>query len=231
MDKKKLQQAFIQYLAQKYQLKSQQELQAKAQELGEEGMKKEYAEFIQYMQQQGVQVARLGAKLNYLRQLRGKCPEGYEVAYYKQGGKTCAVCQKVGTQQQGGNVVEDFKKKRKVTKAMEGTQASRPTNRTQSMTRPTPGGQYSNQTFNENGRPARYESYQDRNDNWFTLRTQGNDSTFYFNGGEGNPNGPTPNFEGSKTNGKLNVPQSSWDAAVNVWNMIKKFVNNGQVEK
>ena len=70
MDQKKLQQAFIQYLAQKYQLKSQQELQAKAQELGEEGMKKEYSEFLQYLQQQGVQVARLGAKLNYLRQLR-----------------------------------------------------------------------------------------------------------------------------------------------------------------
>lgn len=220
MDKKKLQQAFIQYLAQKYQLKSQQELQAKAQELGEEGMKQEYAEFIQYMQQQGVQVARLGAKLNYLRQLRGKCPEGYEVAYYKQGGKTCAVCQKVGTQQQGGNVVEDFKKKRKVEKAKSGN-----------IVQPTSGGQYSNQTFNENGRPARYESYQDRNDNWFTLRTQGNDSTFYFNGGEGNPNGPTPNFEGSKTNGKLNVPQSSWNAAVKVWDMIKNFVNSGQVEK
>lgn len=220
MDKKKLQQAFIQYLAQKYQLKSQQELQAKAQELGEEGMKQEYAEFIQYMQQQGVQVARLGAKLNYLRQLRGKCPEGYEVAYYKQGGKTCAVCQKVGTQQQGGNVVEDFKKKRKVEKAKSGN-----------IVQPTSGGQYSNQTFNENGRPARYESYQDRNDNWFTLRTQGNDSTFYFNGGEGNPNGPTPTFDGSKTNGKLNVPKSSWDAAVNVWNMIKNFVNSGQAEK
>lgn len=224
MDKKKLQQAFIQYLAQKYQLKSQQELQAKAQELGEEGMKKEYVEFIQYMQQQGVQVARLGAKLNYLRQLRGKCPEGYEVAYYKQGGKTCAVCQKVGTQQQGGNVVEDFKKKRKVEKAQSGTKAG-------NIVRPTSGGYYSNQTFRENGRPVRYESYQDPNGNWYNLRTQGNDSTFYFNSDNGNPNGASSNFEGSKTNGQLNVPQSSWNGAVKVWDMIKNWVSNGQVEK
>lgn len=224
MDQKKLQQAFIQYLAQKYQLKSQQELQAKAQELGEEGMKKEYAEFIQYLQQQGVQVARFGAKLNYLRQLRGKCPEGYEVAYYKQGGKTCAVCQKVGTQQQGSNVVEDFKKKRKVEKAQSGTKAG-------NIVRPTSGGYYSNQIFRENGRPVRYESYQDPNENWYNLRTQGNDSTFYFNGGEGNPNGASPNFDGSKTNGKLNVPQSSWNGAVKVWNMIKNWVSNGQAQK
>ena len=220
MDQKKLQQAFIQYLAQKYQLKSQQELQAKAQELGEEGMKKEYTEFLQYLQQQGVQVARLGAKLNYLRQLRGKCPEGYEVAYYKQGGKTCAVCQKVGTQQQGGNVVEDFKKKRKVEKAKSGN-----------VVQPTPGGQYSNQTFRENGRPVRYESYQDPNGNWYNLRTQGNDSTFYFNSDNGNPNGASSNFEGSKTNGQLNVPQSSWNGAVKVWDMIKNWVSNGQVQK
>ena len=38
-------------------------------------------------------------------------------------------------------------------------------------------------------------------------------------------------FDGSKTNGKLNVPQSSWNGAVKVWNMIKNWVSNGQVQK
>lgn len=44
--------------------------------------------------QEGVGVARNGAKLNYINSLRGKCPEGYEVAYFKKGGHLCKACQK-----------------------------------------------------------------------------------------------------------------------------------------
>ena len=54
------------------------------------------------MQQQQVQAARFGAKLNYIRQLKGQCPEGYKMEYYKEGGQLCKKCMKV--QQNGGDV-------------------------------------------------------------------------------------------------------------------------------
>ena len=41
------------------------------------------------------QVARQGAKLNYIKKLRGECPEGFEMAYFKIGGKVCKKCQKM----------------------------------------------------------------------------------------------------------------------------------------
>lgn len=56
----------------------------------------------QQMQQQQVQAARFGAKLNYIRQLKGSCPEGYKVEYYKEGGQLCKKCMKV--HQDGGEV-------------------------------------------------------------------------------------------------------------------------------
>lgn len=46
-----------------------------------------------YQQAQGqAQSARRGAKLNYLKRLSGKCPEGYEMKYFKAGGKVCSKC-------------------------------------------------------------------------------------------------------------------------------------------
>ena len=48
------------------------------------------------------QAARFGAKLNYIRQLKGQCPEGYKMEYYKEGGQLCKKCMKV--QQNGGDV-------------------------------------------------------------------------------------------------------------------------------
>jgi hypothetical protein len=41
----------------------------------------------------------MGAKLNYINQLRGKCPEGYEVEKFMAGG--CVKCQKKSV---GGDV-------------------------------------------------------------------------------------------------------------------------------
>ena len=46
------------------------------------------------MQGGAPQVARNGAKLNYIKKLKGECPEGYEMAYFKAGGKVCKKCQK-----------------------------------------------------------------------------------------------------------------------------------------
>jgi hypothetical protein len=46
----------------------------------------------QQAQQGNARVAALGAKLNYLRKLKGACPEGEELQYYKEGGMIKAKC-------------------------------------------------------------------------------------------------------------------------------------------
>lgn len=55
----------------------------------------------QQMQSQQVQAAKFGAKLNYIRQLQGQCPEGYQMEYFKKGGQLCKRCMK---KEQGGNM-------------------------------------------------------------------------------------------------------------------------------
>lgn len=42
--------------------------------------------------QQQTQMVRLGAKLNYIKKLRGECPEGQELVYFKAGGRICKAC-------------------------------------------------------------------------------------------------------------------------------------------
>lgn len=120
MNEQELQQAFIQFLAQKTGAKTQQELEQVIQQLGEDGLKKAYAEFMQMMQQQQVQAAKFGAKINYIRSLRGQCPEGYELQYYKAGGQLCKKCMKKKAMQEGGdfpqNPVDQFKCGRKIKK-------------------------------------------------------------------------------------------------------------------
>ncbi len=118
MNEQELQQAFIQYLAQKTGAKSQEELEQIIQQMGEEGLKQAYQEFLQYMQQQQAQVAKLGAKLNYIKQLRGECPDGYEMKMFKSGGAICKKC--VKKSQEANKVkkspIEEFKCGRKMKK-------------------------------------------------------------------------------------------------------------------
>ena len=120
MNEQELQQAFIQFLAQKTGAKTQQELEAAIQQLGEEGLKQAYAEFMQAMQQQQVQAAKFGAKLNHIKKLRGQCPDGFEIQYYKSGGNLCKKCVKKQVMQEGGDVpqnpVDQFKCGRKIKK-------------------------------------------------------------------------------------------------------------------
>lgn len=121
-NQEELQKAFMAFLiedaaAQGMQIQSEQDLQAYAQQLGEEGLKAKYQEFMQKMQG-GVKAA-LGAKLNYIHKLKGNCPEGEELVYMKQGGRMCPVCQKKAEKAEDGkklqkkNAVSDFKEKRK----------------------------------------------------------------------------------------------------------------------
>lgn len=63
-------------------------------------------------QMQGSRKARLGAKLNYFKQV-SECPEGQEVVYFKKGGEICKVC--TGKKMQNGgksDPIKEFKKRK-----------------------------------------------------------------------------------------------------------------------
>ena len=51
-------------------------------------------EVIQQMQGQSAQAAKQGAKLNYIKRLRGECKPDEELVYFKSGGQVCKKCQK-----------------------------------------------------------------------------------------------------------------------------------------
>ena len=64
-------------------------------------------------QMKGSRKARLGAKLYYIKQSIGECPEGQEVVYFKKGGEICKVC--AGKKMQDGgksDPIKNFKKKK-----------------------------------------------------------------------------------------------------------------------
>ena len=119
MNDKELQQAFIQFLAQKSGAKTQQELEKYIQNLGEDGLKQAYTEFTQLMQQQA-QKAKHGAKLQYFRQLKNQCAEDEELYYFKKGGSIGCGCKKKKMEAGGpapkkkmtSKVVEDFKNRK-----------------------------------------------------------------------------------------------------------------------
>ena len=99
-----MQQAFLQYLMEKTGAKNEQELEQVIQKLGEDSLKQAYQSFVQEMQQQQVQAAKFGAKLNYIKRLNGICPEGTELRYYKVGGRICKKCMQM--ERQGGKAEE-----------------------------------------------------------------------------------------------------------------------------
>lgn len=64
-------------------------------------------------QMKGSRKARLGAKLDYIKQSIGECPEGQEIVYFKKGGEICKVC--AGKKMQDGgksDPIKNFKKKK-----------------------------------------------------------------------------------------------------------------------
>lgn len=124
MNEQQLQQAFLQYLMQKTGAQNEQQLEQVVQQLGEDGLKQAYAQFMQEMQQQQVQAAKFGAKLNYIKKLNGQCPEGMEMHYYKQGGRLCRKCmqakQNGGEMETPSNPIDAFKCGRKIKKDQHG---------------------------------------------------------------------------------------------------------------
>ena len=93
-----------------------------------------FKQFIQAMTQQ-VQQAKHGAKLQYIKSLRGICPEGQELTYYKVGGKVCKKCmQKAKEQKDNLSPVERFKQERKMQKG--GTAPKKATPAPKPVTKP-----------------------------------------------------------------------------------------------
>ena len=105
-----LQQEFLQYLMQKTGAQNKQQLEQEIQQLGEDGLKREYAQFIQEIQQQQVQVAMNGAKLNYINKLNGKCPQGTHLSYYRIGGTLCKKCE-ADAYNESSDPIKAFKQK------------------------------------------------------------------------------------------------------------------------
>lgn len=97
----------MQYLQQKSGAQTQQEFEAYIQQLGEEGLQQEYAQFMQMVQQQQVAARKFGGMLNYVRKLRGICPEGYEMQFFKQGGQICKKCVQRAKMEDGGKTPEN----------------------------------------------------------------------------------------------------------------------------
>ena len=102
MNDKQIQEAFIQFLAQKSGAKTQQELEKYIQSLGEDGLKQAYQEFTQTMQKQAQKAAH-GAKLQYFKSLKHQCAEDEELYYYKKGGSIGCGCKK---KEDGGEVTK-----------------------------------------------------------------------------------------------------------------------------
>lgn len=74
-------------------------------------------------QPQATPAMRNGAKLNYLKSLKGNCPDGYEMTYMKAGGRVCPVCQKKKAAQAKAKKAEEGTKMSGISKAMAGIKA------------------------------------------------------------------------------------------------------------
>ena len=61
-------------------------------------------------EQQGVQTAMNGAKLNYINKLNGKCPQGTHLSYYRIGGTLCKKCE-ADAYNESSDPIKAFKQK------------------------------------------------------------------------------------------------------------------------
>lgn len=93
------QQAFIQAVAQYGQEK-----------LGVQVSQENIGQVITAIAQQGAQMARKGAKLNYLKKITNNCPEGTQLVYFKAGGQICSKCEAIAKKKNKGGVMDDIKK-------------------------------------------------------------------------------------------------------------------------
>lgn len=199
------QQEFIQAFAAISGAQDQKTLESKIQELGEQGISQLYQVYQQVKDkgEQGLQIlkqaytkmtggtyAKLGAKLNYINQLRGKCPEGTEA--YKAGG--CIKCR----QKQKEDVVDRFKSEKcggKVKQRIKKDQAGGKTTKS-----------YSDETGNT--------TYTRRIGNQTFTKTVDEDGNVGYKG----YNGVTSTVNPGGSAGGSRKAQQKADSLVNAWN-------------
>ncbi len=80
----------------------------KESDLSKEKLAQLYQTFIK--EQQGVQTAMNGAKLNYINKLNGKCPQGTHLSYYRMGGTLCKKCE-ADAYNESSDPIKAFKQK------------------------------------------------------------------------------------------------------------------------
>ena len=109
------QRAFVLYAAKVLKCSSPEELDKKLQGLSEDELNNLVQSFDQLYNQQmenNTIMARLGSKLNYIQKLNNKCPEGYEIEYYRAGGELCSRCRQGAipmAAKKNGGVAKDIK--------------------------------------------------------------------------------------------------------------------------
>lgn len=109
------QRAFVLYAAKVLKCNSPEELDKKLQGLSEDELNNLVQSFDQLYNQQmenNTIMARLGSKLNYIQKLNNKCPEGYEIEYYRVGGELCSRCKQGAipmAAKKNGGVAKDIK--------------------------------------------------------------------------------------------------------------------------
>lgn len=109
------QRAFVLYAAKILKCSSPEELDKKLQGLSEDELNNLVQSFDQLYNQQmenNTIMARLGSKLNYIQKLNNKCPEGYEIEYYRAGGELCSRCRQGAipmAAKKNGGVAKDIK--------------------------------------------------------------------------------------------------------------------------
>ena len=96
------QKAFIQAVAQYGQEK-----------LGVQVNQQNIGQVITAIAQQGSQMARKGAKLNYLKKITNSCPEGTQLVYFKAGGQICSKCEAIAKKESEGGVMNSIRKELK----------------------------------------------------------------------------------------------------------------------
>lgn len=113
------QRAFVIYASKVLEATDANELDTKIQALTQDELTTLTTSFDEIYNQQmedNTLLAKLGAKLNYIKKLNNKCPEGFEIEYFKAGGKTCSRCAKMKdgaipakVYQKGSKVISEIK--------------------------------------------------------------------------------------------------------------------------
>lgn len=85
------QEAFSAYLIKLFSPKDTEDFEDKVSQLSEGDIKELYKQY-KSMESNQITIAKLGAKIDYLKTLRGECPEGFEVEKFMSGG--CVKCKK-----------------------------------------------------------------------------------------------------------------------------------------